>query len=234
LDLQNTARLDRIAEHKFFLLFLFLLTYLVLYPFMGETGPRFHMFRMASIAVTLMSVYAVSFRKGLIVIALLLAAPAFMAHAIVFRPKMVPASAVGVAFSFVFDVFIIVIMFRRVFARENPTAETLFGAVCIYLLTGFSFARLYAVIAIVRPHAFSLDPSIYTHTVPLGFDFIFFSFGSMTTAGASGIAGASPEVRSVSMLESILAVFYLAVMISRLMGAYRPNDPDTAKVPERV
>jgi hypothetical protein len=217
--------LSRISNHKFFLLFLFLLTYLLLYPFMGNTGTRYHMFRMSSIAVTLMSVYAVSFRRGLIFVAVILAGPALMAHAVVFRPKMVPAAVVSIILSFAFDVFIIVIMFRRVFARETATEETLFGAVCIYLLTGFSFARLYAVIAIVQPHAFFLDPTIYSHPVPLGFDFIFFSFGSMTTAGASGIAGASAEVRSVSMLESILAVFYLAVMISRLMGAYRPNSP---------
>jgi uncharacterized membrane protein len=57
----------------------------------------------------------------------------------------------------------------------------------------------------------------------VGFDFIFFSFGSMTTAGAAGVAAASSEVSSLSMIESILAVFYLAVMISRLMGAYRPK-----------
>jgi uncharacterized membrane protein len=221
--------LIRFAGHKFFLLFLFLLTYLVLYPSMGESGMRYHLFRMASIAVTLMCVYAVSFRKGLIIVALILAAPTLMAHAVIFRPKMVPASAVSVVLSFAFDVFIIVIMFRRVFNRETATAETLFGAVCIYLLTGFSFARLYAVIAILQPHAFYLDPTIYSHAVPLGFDFIFFSFGSMTTAGASGIAGASPEVRSVSMLESILAVFYLAVMISRLMGAYRPNEAGSSE-----
>jgi len=46
----------------------------------------------------------------------------------------------------------------------------------------------------------------------------------MTTAGAAGIAAASPQVRSVSMIESVLAVLYIAVMIARLMGAYRPNE----------
>jgi hypothetical protein len=221
---ESSRPANRVTGHKFFLLFLFLLAYLLLYPSMGESGTRFHVFRTASIAVTLMSVYAVSFRKGLILIALILAGPALMAHAVVFRLSMVPAAVFSVTFSFVFDVFVIVIMFRRVFVREAATPETLFGAVCIYLLTGFSFARLYAVIAILNPHAFYLDPAIYSHSAPMGFDFIFFSFGSMTTAGSSGIAGASPEVRSVSMLESILAVFYLAVMISRLMGAYRPDD----------
>jgi hypothetical protein len=45
----------------------------------------------------------------------------------------------------------------------------------------------------------------------------------MTTAGSAGIAAVSPQVRSLSMIESILAVLYLAVMISRLMGTYRTN-----------
>jgi hypothetical protein len=180
-------------------------------------------FRMSGAAVTLMSIYAVSFRRGLIFVALILAGPAIVEHAVVFRPRIVPASVFTVVLSFAFDVFIIVVIFRRVFAREEATAETIFGAVCVYLLIGFSFARLYAIVAIIQPHAFYLDPAIIPHAVPLGFDFIFFSFGSMTTAGSTGIAGASPQVRSLSMIESALAVLYLAVMISRLMDAYRPK-----------
>jgi hypothetical protein len=174
-----------------------------------------------------MSIYAVSFRRGLILVALILAVPAFLEHTIVFRTTLVPASVFTVVLSFAFDLFIIVIIFRRVFAREEPTAETIFGAVCIYLLIGFSFARLYAIVAIIRPHAFYLDPAMNLHTVPVGFDFIFFSFGSMTTAGAAGIAAVLPQVRSLSMIESVLAVLYLAVMIARLMGAYRTNQPSS-------
>ncbi|HTF61798.1 MAG TPA: hypothetical protein VK638_03700 [Edaphobacter sp.] len=212
-----------VTGRKFFLLFLFLLTYLALYPYMGNTGVRFYLFRLVSAALTLMCVYAVSFRKGLFYVALALAIPSIVEHAIVFRPTLMPASAVPVILSFAFDVFTIVIIFRRVFVREKPEAETIFGAVCIYLLIGFSFARLYAILAILQPHAFYLDPAVNLHPVPVGFDFIYFSFGSMTTAGAAGIAAASPQVRSVSMIESVLAVLYIAVMIARLMGAYRPN-----------
>ncbi len=205
------------------MLFLFLLAYLALYPYMGDTGTRYLVFRTLGAGVTLMSVYAVSFRRGLVFAALILAGPSLVEHAIVLHPSIVPASVITVVSSFAFDVFIIVVTFRRVFAREEPTAETLFGAVCIYLLIGFSFARLYAIIAILQPHAFYLDPAMYPHGVAEVFDFIFYSFGSMTTAGAAGISAASPQVRSLSMLESILGVLYLAVMISRLMGAYRPK-----------
>jgi hypothetical protein len=227
---ENPARqILPVTGHKFFLLFLFLLSDLALYPYVGDTGARYYAFRVVGAAVTLMSVYAVSFRRGLIFVALILAGPAIMEHAIIFRTALVPASVFPVVLSFTFDIFIIVVIFRRVFAREEPTAETIFGAVCIYLLIGFSFTRLYAIIAILEPRAFYLDPAINTHAVPVGFDFIFFSFGSMTTAGAAGIAAASPQARSLSMIESILAVLYLTVMISRLMGAYRPNQPGSVE-----
>jgi hypothetical protein len=221
-----------VTGRKFFLLFLFLLTYLALYPYMGDTGVRYYVFRLVSAAVTLMCVYAVSFRRGLIFVALVLAVPSIAEHAIVFRPRMMPVSVVTVILGFAFDLFTIVVIFRRVFVREKPEAETIFGAVCIYLLIGFSFSRLYAILAIVQPHAFYLDPAVNLHAVPVGFDFIFFSFGSMTTAGAAGIAAASPQVRSVSMIESVLAVLYIAVMIARLMGAYRPNQLGSGKARE--
>jgi hypothetical protein len=222
-DENPARRILPVTGRKFFLLFLFLLVYLALYPYMGNTGARYYLFRLVSAAVTLMCVYAVSFRKGLIFVGLALAVPTIVAHAIVFRPRLLPTSVVTVILGFAFDVFTIVIIFRRVFVREKPETETIFGAVCIYLLIGFSFARLYAILAIVQPHAFYLDPAINLHPVPVGFDFIFFSFGSMTTAGAAGIAAASSQVRSVSMIESVLAVLYIAVMIARLMGAYRPS-----------
>ena len=228
LTAKNPARRSQpVTGRKFFLLFLFLLADLALYPYMGDTGVRDQMLRIFGFAITLMSVYAVSFRRGLIFVALILAGPALVEHAIMFRFRMVPASVFAVVFSFVFDVFIIVVIFRRVFAREEPTAETLFGAVCIYLLIGFSFARLFGIIAIIQPHAFYLDPAIYAHRVPGPFDCVFFSFGSMTTAGAAGMAAASPQVRSLSMIESLLGVLYLAVMISRLIGAYRPKHSST-------
>jgi hypothetical protein len=217
-------RVQPVTGHKFFLLFLFLLAYLVLYPYMGETGMRYYVFRLASAALTLMCVYAVSFRKGLIFVGLILAVPSIVAHAIVFLPRMVPMSVLNVVLSFAFDVFTIGVIFRRVFVREKAEAETIYGAVCIYLLIGFTFSKLYAILAIIQPHAFYLDPASNLRTVPVGFDFIYFSFGSMTTAGAAGIAAASPQVRSVSMIESVLAVLYIAVMIARLMSAYRPNE----------
>lgn len=125
--------------------------------------------------------------------------------------------------SFVFDVFIVVVIFRRVFSRERATSETIFGALCIYLLVGFSFAGVYGMLSTFQPNAFYLDPRTNLHLIPDRFDFIYYSYGTMTSLGAAGITPVSAQARSFSVLEAILGVLYLAVLVARLIGAYRPG-----------
>lgn len=61
----RSSRIPPVTGHKFFLLFLFLLADLVFYPYAGETtGPGYYLLRSLGIAVTLVTVYAVSFRRG--------------------------------------------------------------------------------------------------------------------------------------------------------------------------
>jgi hypothetical protein len=129
-----------------------------------------------------------------------------------------------IVLSFAFDVFIVVVIFRRVFSHDKPNAETVFGALCIYLLVGFSFASIYGILSDFAAGAFYLDPATNRHLIPNRFDFIYYSFATMTSVGAAGITPVSGEARSLTVIESILGVLYLAVLIARLMGAYRPQE----------
>jgi uncharacterized membrane protein len=70
---------------------------------------------------------------------------------------------------------------------------------------------------------FYLDSQMNLHNVPNRFDFIYYSFATMTSLGAAGIIPVSSQARSFSILESILGVLYLAVLITRLIGACRPK-----------
>ena len=67
------------------------------------------------------------------------------------------------------------------------------------------------------------DPTVNLHTVPNRFDFVYYSFGTITSLGAAGITPILPQARSFTIVEAILGVLYLAVLIARLMSAYRPN-----------
>jgi hypothetical protein len=225
---QISERLNRYfgpTGPRFFLLFLFLLGLLILYPFAvkSTTSGGYYLFRAVSSVVLLLSIYAVSFRRGFLFFALVLAVPTAIHHVLQREGDVNAFAIVNAVLSFVFDTFVILVIFRRVFLRGKVTTETVYGALCIYLLLGFGFASVYGMLGDLQPKAFYLDPQTNLHTVPDRFDLIYYSFGTMTSLGAAGITAVSSQARSITVIEATLGVLYLAVLISRLMSSYRES-----------
>lgn len=207
---------------RFFLLFLFLLGDLILYPFAQETGGAgYYLFRTFGYAAVLVGVYAVSFRRGFLLFALVLAIPSMIHHFLTSAGEASAFSIVTTVLNFVFDTFIIVVIFRKVFLRGKVTTETIYGALCIYLLIGFAFASLYGMLADLHPNVFYFDPKTNAHAVPDRFDLVYYSFGTLTSLGAAGITAVVAQARSLTLMETIVGVLYPAVLISRLIGSYR-------------
>lgn len=215
----SRAGLGVLLERKFFLLFLFLLCDLILYPY-AQHSADYLLFRVLGVAVTVLSVYAVSFRRTFILFALLLAVPTVAQRIALPRIDANFFSLLNTILSFGFDIFIVVVIFRRVFTEQSPNSEAVFGALCVYLLVGFGFAGFYSLLAALQPGAFYLDPTLSTRSTLDRFNFIYYSFGTMTSLGAPGIMPVSDQARSLTIIEAILGVLYLAVLIARLMGAY--------------
>ncbi|HXN98304.1 MAG TPA: ion channel [Candidatus Acidoferrales bacterium] len=212
-----------ITGHRFFLLFLFLLATLLVYPYAEANRFGYVAFRLLGSAAILLAVYAAKLHRTALVLVLLLAIPAVYQRVRFPQPSANTFAIINMVLSFIFDVFVVVLIFRHVFSQERANSETIFGALCIYLLVGFSFASIYGMVAALQPHAFYLDPHLNPHTVPDRFDFIYYSFGTMTSLGAAGVVPVSAQARSVSILQAIIGVLYLAVLIARLMVAYRSD-----------
>jgi hypothetical protein len=210
-----------VGEHKFLLLFMYLLASLIYYPYVHEGTVSYEVFRVGGSVGIFLAVYAVKVRRMLLICALLLAVPAVLHEALLFRGSAGLLSLLGTLFSFVFDIFIVVLMFRRVFTEREVKSETIFGAICIYLLIGYSFASIYAMISDLQPQGFYFDPLTNIGTTHNRFDFIYYSFATMTSMGAQGITPVTRHARSFTIMESTLGVLYLAVLIARLMAGYR-------------
>jgi Ion channel len=212
-----------LTGHRFFLLFVFLLTTLILFPYAEGSHFASYAFRVIGAFAVVASVYAAKIHRSLLILAIVLAIPALFQRIVLPKVSASSFSIFNIVLNFVFDVVIVVVIFRRVFASEEPTSETIFGALCVYLLVGFSFASVYGMVVAFQPNAFYLDPRTNLHNVPDRFDFIYYSFGTMTSLSAAGITPVSSQARSFSILEAIFGVLYLAVLIARLIAAYRPN-----------
>jgi hypothetical protein len=209
------------ASRKYFLLFLSLFAALIIYPYAENHAFGYYAFRIMGSAAIVFCVYAASFRRSLVIIAIALSIPAFTHRILNLNASDSALSILNIVLSFAFDAFIVIVIFRRVFGPARPTAETIFGALCIYLLVGFGFASIYGMITLLDPHAFYLSPAVNTHTIPNRLDFIYYSYATITSLGGTGITPVSGEARSVTVIEALVGVLYLAVLISRLVGAYR-------------
>ena len=212
-----------LGGHRFSLLFVFLLATLILFPYAEANHFGSYAFRVIASFAILVSVYAAKVHRSLLVLAIVLAIPALFERIVLPKVSVSSFSTFNSALTLVFDVVIVAIIFRHVLAQEQPTSETIFGALCLYLLVGFTFASVYGMVTSFQPNAFYLDPRTNLHSVPDRFDFIYYSFSTMTSLGAPGITPVSSLARSFSILEAILGVLYLAVLITGLIGAYRPK-----------
>jgi hypothetical protein len=210
------------ASGKFVFLFAFLLIQLLVYPYAGSGATIALWFRLLNVLIALSSVYAVSFRRMTWIIALVFAAPLlldpFILHEVTMSKLQLARSGMSVAF----DIFIIVVIFKRVFQRDEATSDAIYGAVSIYLLAGFGFSRIYSILVAFQHDAFYLDPALNHHTLPLQPDLTYYSFLTMTSLGAAGISPVSDQARSLSIVQSLLGILYLGVLVSRLIATYKP------------
>jgi hypothetical protein len=219
----KSERESALGGHRFFLLFVFLLATLILFPYAEANHFGSYAFRVIGSFAILVSVYAAKIHRSLLVLAIVLAIPALFERIVLPKVSVNSFSTFNSGLTLVFDVVIVAIIFRHVLAQEQPTSETIFGALCLYLLVGFTFASVYGMVTTFQPNAFYLDPRTNLRNVPDRFDFIYYSFSTMTSLGAPGITPVSSLARSFSILEAILGVLYLAVLITGLIGAYRPK-----------
>jgi hypothetical protein len=185
---------------RFALLFCFLLASITLYPYAESSGLGYYLFRIMSAAVILLTVYAVTFRRSLLILVVLLAVPSVVEHLFLHPHSPGAWHIINRILSLAFDLLIIGIIGRHIFQHETPDSECVFGALCIYLMLGFTFSSIYSAIDNAVPHAFYLAPTLNVHAAPDRFDFIYFSFGTLTELGTPGINAVAPVTRSVTLL----------------------------------
>lgn len=104
---------------------------------------------------------------------------------------------------------------RRMSTHHEVTAQTLLGAVCIYLLWGFSFSFLYETIAFFSPTPFFLNGQPATSST-----YLFFSYTTLTTVGYGNLVPANELGQMFAMLEALLGQVYLVIIVARLVSLW--------------
>ncbi len=218
------STLDLIARYKFIYLLVSLLFLFLIHPLSQPfVGARIVMHILSSF-VLCTAIYAVSQRRKVLVIGVILLLPALLGTWLGYVTDHPTFHVMALSFTILFFSFTGILIAADVFKAERVTTDTIFGTVCVYLMIGLVWAEIYAAIEFFQPGSFNilkyLPPSTGyhpEHQTPL---FLYYSFVTLTTLGYGDITPLTPPARAFSYVEAIIGQIFVAVMIARLVGLH--------------
>jgi|SRR5579871_4676684 len=108
------------------------------------------------------------------------------------------------------------------FRRRALSLDSVFGAICGYLLLGMAWGVLYSMLDTVWSESFEVGSRLAGQVqaehsrVSL---FTYYSFITLTTVGYGDVTPVSTPARTCAWLEALTGQFYLAVLVAGLVGA---------------
>jgi hypothetical protein len=154
---------------------------------------------------------------------LVLAVPAVAAAALGVSQAKSGIESFLLAFTASFFIVLTVRLLYKIIHDTVVTTDTIYGAGCIYLFIGVTFALVYFVISRLEPGAFYVNATRAADLIGGWPSYVYFSLVTLSTVGYGDITPATQLVRSVVIFEVITGVFYVAVLIGRLVDLYRPK-----------
>ena len=100
---------------------------------------------------------------------------------------------------------------------SQVTSSVIAEAIISYLIIAVSFSQLYWILNELVVDSFNQKVTAANST-----EFLYFSMITLTSVGYGGIVPVNPFVRLVAALESMTGIFYVAIVVARLVSAYRP------------
>jgi len=212
----SASFLEFISKHRIGLLLIAILSMIIGSPFIHDI---FHYRVIPDIFITIIfifGIYAISGIKMHIYIALGLAIPMFSGIWSFHLYGNLKLLVFGQLFAVLFTGFVIILLIKFISNEEEITKEVIFAAVVVYLLMAMMWAYIYMILAYFNPGSLSIPEGSARDT----FQYIYFSFVTITTLGYGDIAPLTNKASSLVILEAVTGQIYLVVVVAWLVGMY--------------
>ncbi len=128
------------------------------------------------------------------------------------------AAVVGLGSTLTFCCLSLSLTLTFLFNTRAISANSLIGALCVYLLLGISFGVLNMLIETSLPNSFSgIETSGEDGSA---ISLIYYSFVTLTTLGYGDMAPVRPLAQAIAYMSSVTGQFYIAVLVAGLVSAY--------------
>ncbi len=113
-----------------------------------------------------------------------------------------------------FYLYVSYAMLRYLFHDDRVTRDELFATGAAFTVVAWAFAYAFSAAQVVWPDSFSSPSGSYQSW----FELLYLSFSTLTSVGLSDIVAVGTQARSLVMLEMMAGVFYIAMVVSRMVG----------------
>ncbi len=212
-------------QWRYLFLLVALLILLVFQPIVAGVDDVGPLFDALFALVMLMLVLALAQEKvwrGIACILLIPAAALSTGGHLLTSSAQVASVTAGHAIGALFFVAVAGKIIQSILVSQEVALDSIFGAICGYLLLGVACALTYVMIYAANPESFQLGDSVrpqmeqgeYSRSV-----FIYYSFVTLTTVGYGDVTPVSIPARTLSWVEAMTGQLYLAVLVAGLISA---------------
>jgi voltage-gated potassium channel len=175
--------------------------------------------------VMILAVLAVGGNRRTLLVATLLVMPALLGkwsnH---LWPKVVPSEFYLSAY-LVFLVFVVSRLLHFILRAPRVNGEVLCAGISGYLMLGLVWVVAYLLVSRMVPDAFTFSAGAPAQQAMTGFTAFYFSFATLTTIGYGDISPVANVARMLSVMEAVTGMFYITLVISRLVALYSSKSP---------
>ncbi|OPY90268.1 MAG: Ion channel [Syntrophus sp. PtaU1.Bin208] len=136
-----------------------------------------------------------------------------------FRPDLIPPEVFLVAAA-LFCGFVVMNLLSFILRTPRVSLDVLCAAIADYLMLGLLWSFAYQLVAQILPDSFFFTLGSAARHVPTGFEAFYFSFATLMTVGYGDIIPASSFSRMLAITESVAGVFYVTILVARLVAIY--------------
>lgn len=210
---------DYLLENKFTFLFTILIVYFLLSAFL-ETALSAYVFGLLFSLVVLSSLVVVSeARRALLWSSLLLGLISILTLASGLSEASREFMLLYEGLSVVFLALITFASAHTTFNYSRVDAQTIFGALCTYLMMGMLWSMIYSCLYTFDPTSFKLSLTEDTNRF-VQHSFTYYSYVTLSTLGYGDITPVSSVARTFAWLEAVFGQAYLTILIAQIVGQY--------------
>lgn len=190
--------------------FISLLLLIIAHPFLDESRSALFIYTILLTFVSLTAAYAFSYDRRHLIISSGLGIAFALVNWINFFFNHAALTVSNALISTIFFVYVVHVIIQYITREHEVNGNTIYGAISGYLLIGFMFASIYGFVNTLVPKSFSTQTDWG--------NLVYYSFSTLTTTGIGDITATTSLTRSLTIVEAITGVLYVAILIAALVG----------------